>query len=335
VVTALTVTLRSIPDPVRVQDVPCAAGALQSDPWSPSPGDEEPQRRIEPGRGWGGDCSATDPFDDHHDGASPLTHPETYDGPRLTAAIVIPALDEAESIEDSVVELHAHIDQLATDGHSVDIRQVIVVDNGSTDDTAIRAETGGAVVVSEPRRGYGRACATGVLAAGDVDLIIQMDGDGSDNPADLAALLAPIVAGTADLVTGSRTLGTAERGALLPQQVVGNWVATRALRLRYGVRATDIGPFRVIRRDQLLTLGMSEMTYGWSTEMMARAARAGLRLAEVPVSYRVRAGGESKVSGNLRASLRASERIMGTVLRAARDRPDRETNPFPVHDADR
>lgn len=265
---------------------------------------------------------------------SPL-NPATYDGPRLTAAVVIPALDEAASIEDSVVELHAHIDQLATDGHPVDIRQIIVVDNGSTDATAARAETGGAFVVSEPQRGYGRACATGVLAAGDVDLIIQMDGDGSDNPADLADLLAPIVAGTADLVTGSRTRGTAERGSLLPQQVVGNWVATKALRLRYGVRATDLGPFRVIRRKELLALGMSEMTYGWSTEMMARSARAGLRMAEVPVSYRVRAGGESKVSGNLRASIKASERIMGTVLRAARDRPDRAEHPFPPRDADR
>ena len=264
-----------------------------------------------------------------------MTQPETYDGPRLTAAIVIPALNEEDAIEDAVVEIHASVDQLATNGHPVDIQQVIVVDNGSTDDTAARAETAGAVVVAEPQRGYGRACATGVLAAGDVDLVILMDGDGSDDPADLTRLLAPIIDGTADLVTGSRTLGSAAPGSMTGAQVFGNRVATRALRLRYGVRATDIGPFRVIRRDRLLRLGMSEMTYGWSIEMMARAARAGLRLREVPVNYRVRAGGESKVSGNLRASLRAGERIMGTVFRAGRDRPDRATNPFPPRDADR
>jgi glycosyltransferase involved in cell wall biosynthesis len=264
-----------------------------------------------------------------------MTHPETYDGPRLTAAIVIPALNEEAVIEDAVVEIHASVDQLATDGHPVDVQQIIVVDNGSTDDTAARAETAGAVVVSEPQRGYGRACATGVLAAGDVDLVILMDGDGSDDPADLTALLAPILDGSADLVVGSRTRGHAAPGSMTAAQVVGNRVATRALRLRYGLRATDIGPFRVIRRDQLLRLGMTEMTYAWSTEMMARAARSGLRLTEVPVNYRVRAGGESKVSGNLRASLRAGERILGAVIRAGRDRPDRTTNPFPPRDADR
>lgn len=263
------------------------------------------------------------------DHPEPAGHPVPYDGPRLTAAIVIPALNEAESIEQSVLEIHAHIDQLATDGHPVDIRQVIVVDNGSTDDTAARAETGGAVVVAEPRRGYGRACATGVLAAGEVDLVILMDGDGSDDPADLGALLAPVVAGTADLVTGSRTRGTAAKGSLTGAQRFGNRVATLALRRRFGVHATDIGPFRVVRRDALLRLGMSEMTYGWSIEMMARAARAGLRIAEVPVNYRVRAGGESKVSGNVRASIKAGERIMGTVLRAGRDRADVAERPFP------
>lgn len=258
-----------------------------------------------------------------------------YDGPRLSAAIVIPALNEAEAIEQAVLEIHAQVDQLTTDGHPIDVRQVIVVDNGSTDATAVNAESAGAVVVPEPQRGYGRACASGVLAAGDVDLVILMDGDGSDNPADLPALLAPILDGSADLVVGSRALGNAERGAMLPQQRFGNWLATRLLRLRYGLRVTDVGPFRVIRREQLLALGMTEMTYGWSTEMLARAARKGLRIREVPVSYRVRAGGESKVSGNLRASLRAGERIIGTVFRSARDRADANEHPFPLPDRER
>ena len=156
----------------------------------------------------------------------------------------------------------------------------------------------GATVVSEPRRGYGRACYAGVLAAGDVDLIVQMDGDRSDRFDELPRLLQPLLAGEADLVIGSRTLGSYEPGSLLPQQLFGNWVAARLLRLLYGVRVTDIGPFRVIRRRDLLALGMREMTYGWSVEMIARAARRGLRVREVPVTYRKRAGGQSKVSGN-------------------------------------
>ena len=252
---------------------------------------------------------------------------------RLTAAIFIPALDEEEAIGPSVREIFDHIDRLRAAGHPVDITRVIVVDNGSTDRTAEAALTAGAEVVAEPQRGYGRACATGVLAAGGVDLVIQMDGDGSDDPADLDAMLAPVVAGTADLVTGSR-VARAQPGAMTPQQVFGNWLASRLIRLRYGARVTDIGPFRVIRRDQLLALGMSEMTYGWSTEMTARAARKGLRVHEVTVNCRIRAGGESKVSGNLRASVRAGERIIGCVFRSARDRPDIATNPFPARDAD-
>jgi hypothetical protein len=160
-----------------------------------------------------------------------------------------------------------------------------------------------------------------VLAAGDVDLIVQMDGDRSDRFDELPRLLQPLLAGEADLVIGSRTLGSYEPGSLLPQQRFGNWVAAQLLRLLYGVRVTDIGPFRVMRRHDLLALGMHEMTYGWSVEMIARAARRGLRVREVPVTYRKRAGGQSKVSGNLSASLRAGARITGTIFRCWRDKP--------------
>jgi len=233
---------------------------------------------------------------------------------RPTAAVVIPALNEEAVIGDAVAEVQA---AAARPDMPVRIAAVYVVDNGSTDATAARAAAAGAVVVPEPRRGYGRACLSGVLAADGVDLIVLLDGDRADDPSDLARLVGPLLAGEADLAIGSRTRGTVEAGALLPQQRFGNWVAARLLRVLFGVRVTDIGPFRVIRRDDLLALGMREMTYGWSVEMIARAARHGLRVVEVPVSYRRRAGGESKVSGNLRASIRAGGRITATILRCA------------------
>jgi glycosyltransferase involved in cell wall biosynthesis len=234
------------------------------------------------------------------------------DAGRPTIAVVIPALNEEAAIADQVAEVLA---VARSDDLPVRMACVLVVDNGSDDRTAERAAAAGATVVPEPRRGYGRACATGVAAAGEVDLIVLMDGDRSDRVAELPRLLAPLLAGEAELVIGSRTLGTAEPGALLPQQRFGNWVAARLLRLLYGVRLTDIGPLRVIRRQHLLALGMREMTYGWPVEMIARAARAGLRVREVPVSYRRRAGGESKVSGTLRGSLRAGARITATIVR--------------------
>ncbi len=235
-----------------------------------------------------------------------------------TLAVVIPALNEEATIGDQVAEIVAFRDRGEL---PVRIAMIIVVDNGSDDRTAVRAAGAGAIVVSEPRRGYGRACKSGVLAAGDVELIVLMDGDRSDRFDELPLLLGPLLAGEAELVIGSRTLGNYEPGSLLPQQRFGNWVAARMLRLLYGVRVTDIGPFRVIRRRDLLGLGMREMTYGWSVEMIARAARNGLRVREVPVTYRNRAGGVSKVSGNLRASVRAGARIIGTILRCRGDGP--------------
>jgi len=243
------------------------------------------------------------------DPVSPLARP--------TCAVVIPALNEEAVIGDQVAEV---LNAARQPDLPATLTDVYVVDNGSTDRTAQRAGAAGAVVVAEPRRGYGRACLSGVVATGEVDLIVLMDGDGSDRPDELPRLLAPLLAGEADMVLGSRVLGDAEPGSLLPQQRAGNWIAAQLLRLLYGIRVTDIGPFRVVRRRDLLSLGMSEMTYGWSVEMMARAARRGLRVREVPVGYRRRAGGESKVSGNLRASVRAGFRIIAAILRSRRDR---------------
>ncbi len=238
------------------------------------------------------------------------------DRPRPTAAIVIPCLNEEESIGGLIAEILA----VAADPMlPIVVNGIYVVDNGSTDRTADVARSVGARVVSEPRRGYGRACLTGVLATGDVDLIVLMDGDRSDVPAELPLLLAPILRGEAELVLGSRMLGSYEPGSLLPQQIFGNRVAAILFRIVYRVRITDIGPFRVIPRDALLALGMREMTYGWSIEMIARAVRAGLTVREVPVTYRKRAGGVSKVSGNFRASIRAGYRILGAILRARSD----------------
>jgi glycosyltransferase involved in cell wall biosynthesis len=251
-----------------------------------------------------------------------LPEPSTT-GERPRLAFVIPALNEEEAIGPVVADVIAAATnpQLATTFSAVN-----VVDNGSTDHTAARAREAGAEVVTEPRRGYGRACLSGVLAAADADVIVLLDGDGSDQPDELPSLLAPLLADEADLVIGSRTRGSAEPGSLMSQQRAGNWVAAVLLRLLYGVRVTDVGPFRAIRRADLLSLGMSEMTYGWSVEMIARAARRDLRIHEVPVTYRNRAGGESKVSGNMRASVRAGVRITGAILRCrvGSVRPGRE-----------
>lgn len=220
-------------------------------------------------------------------------------------ALIIPALNEEDTIA-------ATLDGLA--GHA--LTQLIVVDNGSADRTAEIARAHGARVVAEPRRGYGRACLAGLAAIGpDIDVVVFMDADGSDDPSDLGRLLEPIARGQADLVIGSRVLGTREAGALTAQQQLGNRLATYLLRLFYGARSTDLGPFRAIRRDALVRLGMRDTNFGWTVEMQAKALRAGLRVNEVPVRYRRRRGGRSKVSGSVRGSLLAGAKILWTILR--------------------
>jgi len=221
-------------------------------------------------------------------------------GPRV--AVIIPALNEEESIG---LVLRA-IPPLAA--------RVIVVDNGSTDRTAEEARGAGVIVVREERKGYGYACLRGMMEAGDADIVVFLDGDYSDFPEEMGLLIAPIAEDKADLVIGSRIRGRRERGALPPQSVVANIVFSRVLRLLFGLRVTDIGPFRAVRSDCLLSLDMREGTYGWTLEMMVKAARRSLRVVEVPVSYRRRIG-RSKVTGSLRASLKAAARMTYTILR--------------------
>jgi glycosyltransferase involved in cell wall biosynthesis len=223
-------------------------------------------------------------------------------------SVIIPALNEEEPIADVVREC------LATGLPG----EVIVVDNGSSDRTAERAKAAGARVVSEPMPGYGRACAAGVRALPpDCDLVVFLDGDGSDCPEFMPQLVDPIRRGEQDFVIGSRTRGERERGSMNFQQVFAGRVAGWLLRLLYGVRYTDMCPFRAIRRDALKRLEMKELTYGWNLEMQMRAARAPLRVLEIPVNHRCRAGGESKVSGTLRGTFVAGTRIIATLFRVA------------------
>ena len=231
--------------------------------------------------------------------------------PRPTASVIVPALDE----EANIVSLIAEIEAVAANpALPVEIREIIIVDNGSTDETAARAREAGAIVVAEPRRGYGRACLTGAETA-TAEILVFMDGDRSEVPAEMPLLIGPFLNEEAGLLIGSRVRGTMEPGALSPQQLVGNRIGSWLMRLIHGIRITDFGPYRVLRRETLLSFGMKEMTYGWPTEMIVRASQRGLPVIEVPVTCRRRGGGESKVSGNIRASLLTGWRMLSIMLR--------------------
>jgi glycosyltransferase involved in cell wall biosynthesis len=225
-------------------------------------------------------------------------------------SVIIPALNEEEPIAGVVGEVGAT---------NVPV-EIIVVDNDSTDRTAQRAREAGARVVKAPR-GYGRACAAGVAALQpECDIVVFLDGDGSDCPEFITQLVGPIAAGTHDFVIGSRTRGQREAGSMNFQQVLSGRIAGAVLRWLYGVRYTDMCPFRAIRRDALERLGMREQTYGWNLEMQMKAALSRLRILEIPVNHRRRAGGESKVSGTLRGTFVAGARIMATLIRVAAEK---------------
>ncbi len=227
--------------------------------------------------------------------------------PRTRISVVIPALDEEDPIGEVVRAALAQC-----------VDEVIVVDNGSTDRTAERARSAGARVIAEPRRGYGRACRAGVGAvARDCEIIAFLDGDGSDCPEMLPQLVEPIRTGKQDFVIGSRIRGRREPGSMNRPQIVAGRLAGWLLYLLYGVRYTDMGPFRAIRRDALMQLGMRESTYGWNLEMQMRASRSALRILEIPVDHRLRRGGQSKVSGTVWGTLRAASRILLTFVRLA------------------
>jgi glycosyltransferase involved in cell wall biosynthesis len=228
-------------------------------------------------------------------------------------SVVIPALNEEEPIADVVREC------LVTKIPN----EIIVVDNGSTDATAERAREAGARVVSEPRHGYGRACAAGVRSVSpECEIIVFLDGDGSDCPEFIPQLVDPIAAGKLDFVIGSRTRGRREPGSMNFQQIFAGRFAGWLMSILYGVRYSDMCPFRAIRRDSLGRLSMKEETYGWNLEMQMKSARGWLRILEVPVNHRCRTGGVSKVSGTLRGTFVAGWRIVETFLRIALERPN-------------
>lgn len=221
--------------------------------------------------------------------------------------VIIPAFNEARAIGRVVGDIPAGL-----------AHEVVVVNNASTDETVENATAAGATVLTEPRRGYGYACLRGIdYARGkNPDVLVFLDGDYSDHPDEMIRIVEPILSGRADFVVGSRMLGRREPGAMLPQALVGNRIACFLMRLFWGARFTDLGPFRSIRFDALEALGMRDTTYGWTIEMQIRAVRAGLRFEEVPVSYRRRIG-VSKVTGTLAGTLKASAKILWTIGRFA------------------
>jgi len=223
----------------------------------------------------------------------------------MNAALIIPALNEEGAIGQVLDEVPEGL--FAT---------VIVADNGSIDKTAVVAAAHGAQVVHEPTHGYGNACLRALKELPrDIEIVVFMDADGSDSPGEVEHLLGPILEGQADLVLGSREMGVSEPGSLSAHQRLGNFVTTLLVGLLCGHRYSDLGPFRAIRADRLRELEMRDPNYGWTIEMQIKALRRGLRVIEVPVSYRRRRAGESKISGTVWGSLAAGVKILWTVTR--------------------
>ena len=221
--------------------------------------------------------------------------------PRIS--VIIPVFNEQEAIQNVIGDIPSGL-----------VTEVVVVDNGSTDQTARLASQMGARIVREHRKGYGWACLAGMATVNTPDIVVFLDGDYSDHPEEMPRLIAPIMAGESDMVIGSRVLGTREPGALLPQARFGNWLATRLIRCFFGVRYTDLGPFRAIRSAPLTELEMQDKTFGWTVEMQVKAAKKGLRAREVPVSYRRRLG-VSKITGTVTGTLKAGWKILYTIFK--------------------
>jgi glycosyltransferase involved in cell wall biosynthesis len=221
--------------------------------------------------------------------------------------VIIPAFNEEKAIVRVLDEIPDTL-----------IHEVIVVNNASTDNTGIVASRAGATVLNAPTPGYGNACLRGIEYIAGVepktDIVVFLDGDHSDYPGEMHFVVRPILEGHADLVIGSRALGAREKGSMTPQQIFGNRLATVLIRRLYGVRFSDLGPFRAIRFDKLLELDMRDKTYGWTVEMQVKAARKNLRCTEVPVNYRKRIG-VSKVSGTLKGTVLAGYKILWTIFR--------------------
>jgi glycosyltransferase involved in cell wall biosynthesis len=223
----------------------------------------------------------------------------------MNIAVIIPAFNEEKSIGKVIEAIPKNL-----------VETIIVVNNNSTDDTVNIANLAGAIVLTENRKGYGWACLKGMdyLKDTSIDIIVFLDGDFSDYPEEIAQLIRPILEQNMDMVIGSRVLGKREKGSLLPQHRFGNWLATKLIRLFYGAKFTDLGPFRAIRYDKLIALNMADKTYGWTIEMQIKAAKKKHHFCEVPVSYRKRIG-VSKVSGTIKGTLLAGIKIIFAVFK--------------------
>ena len=221
----------------------------------------------------------------------------------MNVSVIIPAFNEEESIGKVIADIPKTC-----------VQEIIVVDNGCLDRTAEVACAAGARVVREDRRGYGSACLAGIAALNAPEIVVFLDGDYSDFPSEMPLLIQPILAGDAEIVIGSRIRGAHEKGALLPQARFGNALATFLIRLLFHVHYTDLGPFRAIRYERLLAMDMQDKTFGWTVEMQVKAAKMGLRVCEVPVSYRKRIG-QSKITGTVKGTILAGCKIITTILR--------------------
>ncbi len=221
--------------------------------------------------------------------------------------VIIPAFNEASAIGNVIGDIDKNL-----------VRDIVVVDNNSSDNTAARAKECGATVLHQGLKGYGAACLKGMdfikTKALQPDIVVFIDGDYSDFPSEMQSLIQPIIGDDIDFVIGSRAIGNRQRGAMLPQQVFGNWLATRLLHLFYGVRYTDLGPFRAIKWNKLLQLEMVDQNFGWTVEMQLKAAKQKLKFVEVPVTYRKRIG-VSKVSGTMKGTIMAGYKIITTIFK--------------------